>query len=59
MFHALDDINWTRVVLIMGAVTAIWLGLDTVVPEPYHDKIGLVLAAISGGIGVMTKGGKS
>lgn len=59
MFHQIDDINWKRVAVYMAAVIVVWVGLESVVPEPWHDKIGLALAAISGGIGVLIKGSNS
>lgn len=59
LFHAFDTMDWTRVFSVIAAVTAIWAGLISIVPEKYHH-IGLViLSSVTSGVTMMMRSGKS
>jgi hypothetical protein len=57
-FSPLKSVNWTQFAIIMGAIIVLWAGLETVIPEPWHDKITLVLLAVSTGVAHLIKASK-
>ena len=57
-FHSLDDINWSKLALLLGAVAVFWAGLAEILPPEYYT-IGLtVLTALGAAVGFITHGGK-
>lgn len=58
MFHKLEEINWLKGSIFVGCVIVFWSAIEGVVPEPYHDKVLTVLAAVSAALGFWLKGSK-
>ena len=59
LMHSLDTMDWTRVSLVVAAITAFWIGLATILPERYH-KIGMViLGSAQSALTLMMRSGKS
>lgn len=58
MFHGFDDINWSRVLVVLGAAFAFWLGLKEVLPDNVFQYGSVILGAISAAIGVLINGKK-
>ena len=59
MFHKINELDWVKASVFMGAVIVGWLALQGIVPEPLHDKIGGVMTAVAAGIGFWLKGNKA
>jgi len=57
-FHSLDDINWSKLLLLIGAIGVFWTGISTLLPPEYYT-IGLtILTALGAAVGFITHGGK-
>lgn len=52
-------IDWVKVSVFTAATIAAWAVLQGIVPEPWHDKVGGVIAAVAAFIGVILKGDKN
>lgn len=59
LMHSLDTMDWTRVSLVVAAITAFWVGLAAILPDRYH-KIGMVvLGSAQSALTLMMRSGKS
>jgi hypothetical protein len=58
-FHTLESMEWSRVSLVVAAMTTFWAGLVSIVPERYHHVVTVVLAAFSSTVTLMMRSGKT
>lgn len=52
-----SNINWTTVRVVVGAITAVWLGLVTLLPSDIYRVVSVILAAIQSGLLVLVRSG--
>lgn len=45
-FVDISKVNWWKFSTVIAAVTLFWVGMQGVIPEPWHDKTMIVLAAV-------------
>jgi len=59
LMHSFDTMDWTRVSLVVAAITAFWVGLAAILPDRYH-RIGMViLGSAQSALTLMMRSGKS
>ena len=57
-FNSLENINWTRLWWILGIVTALWLGLVTIMPPNVFKPVSIVLSALQSALLFAARGTK-
>lgn len=58
MFTKLSKIDWTQAMIMLGAVTSLWTGLVSIIPEKYHHVGIVVIGALSGAVTFLMKSEK-
>ncbi len=58
LFHGIDDVSWSKLVILVGALAVFWTGLGEVIPAAYYIAGLKIFAALSAAIGFVTHGGK-
>jgi hypothetical protein len=51
------NINWAAVKTIVVAVTAVWIGLATLLPPDLYRVVSIILVAIQSGLIVLVRSG--
>jgi hypothetical protein len=59
LFHKLNTMDWFRVIWVVSGISATWAGLQELMPERYHHKGTIILSAITAGLTLMMRSGKS
>jgi hypothetical protein len=57
-FNAFEHMNWNRLWWVIGIITTLWLGLATVVPEPYFRVVSVILSALQSAFLFASRGTK-
>ena len=50
VFNHPSKIDWLRVGIVIGAVSVVWAGLISIVPEKHHHVGTVILAALQSGV---------
>jgi len=59
VFHSWDTFDWTRISLVVAAITAFWVGLAAILPEKYHKMGMVILGSAQSALTLMMRSGKS
>jgi hypothetical protein len=57
-FNSLENMNWTRLWWIIGIITALWLGLVTIIPPEWFKPVSVVLSAVQSALLFASRGTK-
>lgn len=58
LFHPIETIDWTRVLLVIGSATAFWTALSRVIPLEYHRVGESFLTACTAAVTVLIRSNK-
>lgn len=59
MFHVrTSNINWQTILTVVVTITAIWIGLATLLPPRVYEVVSIILVAIQSGLLVLVRSGK-
>jgi hypothetical protein len=59
MYHIrTSNINWQTVLTAVIAVTAVWIGLATLLPPRVYEVVSIILVAVQSGLLVLVRSGK-
>lgn len=51
------NINWAAVRTVVVAVTAVWIGLATLLPSKVYEVVSIILVALQSGLIVLVRSG--
>lgn len=57
-FNNLESTNWVRLWWIIGILTALWLGLVTIIPAEWFRPVSVVLSAVQSALLFAIRGTK-
>jgi uncharacterized membrane protein len=59
LFHKGNTMDWTRVSIIIAAVTVFWIGIQSIIPDTHYRVVSTILQALGSAITLMMRSGKS